>query len=202
MFPGAHARAAHALAKEPDPARPHDRRRHPHARRRDRVGHHRAVAARVRASPYDVRKAFPYCGYEQYEFDVPTRTEGDAYARFMVRLDEMDQSMRIVEQARKQLDDAGTGDDRRHEIRAAAERDDRALDGSADPSLQDRQRRRSAFRRATSTKPSRVRAASSATTSSPTATTGRGACARGRRRCTTCKCSSRSRPATSSPTWS
>ena len=42
---------------------------------------------------YDVRKAFPYSGYEQYEFDVPTRTEGDAYARFLVRLDEMEESM-------------------------------------------------------------------------------------------------------------
>jgi NADH-quinone oxidoreductase subunit D len=54
---------------------------------------------------YDVRKAFPYSGYERYEFDVPTRTEGDAYARFLVRLDEMDQSMRIIEQVRKQLVD-------------------------------------------------------------------------------------------------
>ena len=53
---------------------------------------------------YDVRKAFPYTGYETYDFDVPTRQEGDAYARFLVRLDEMEQSMRIVEQARKRLD--------------------------------------------------------------------------------------------------
>jgi NADH-quinone oxidoreductase subunit D len=52
---------------------------------------------------YDVRKAFPYCGYENYDFDVPTRTEGDAYARFLVRLDEMDQAMRIVTQVRKAL---------------------------------------------------------------------------------------------------
>ncbi|HEY5257962.1 MAG TPA: NADH dehydrogenase (quinone) subunit D [Candidatus Baltobacteraceae bacterium] len=56
---------------------------------------------------YDVRRAFPYCGYEQYEFDIPTRTEGDAYARFVVRLDEMDESMRIVRQVRKQLDEPG-----------------------------------------------------------------------------------------------
>jgi NADH-quinone oxidoreductase subunit D len=60
-------------------------------------------ALRATGVPYDVRRAFPYSGYEQYEFDVITRTEGDAYARFMVRLDEMDQSMRIVEQCRKQL---------------------------------------------------------------------------------------------------
>ncbi len=52
---------------------------------------------------YDVRKAFPYCGYENYRFDVPARSEGDAYARFLVRLDEMDESMRIVEQVRKAL---------------------------------------------------------------------------------------------------
>jgi NADH-quinone oxidoreductase subunit D len=52
---------------------------------------------------YDVRKAFPYSGYEQYDFDVPTRAEGDAYARFLVRLDEMEQSMRIVEQALEKL---------------------------------------------------------------------------------------------------
>lgn len=52
---------------------------------------------------YDVRKAFPYSGYENYEFDVPTRTEGDAYARFLVRLDEMDEAMRIIRQIRKNL---------------------------------------------------------------------------------------------------
>ena len=62
---------------------------------------------RATGVPYDVRRAFPYSGYEQYEFDVVTRTEGDAYARFMVRLDEMDQSMRIIEQVRKQLEAPG-----------------------------------------------------------------------------------------------
>lgn len=56
---------------------------------------------------YDVRKAYPYCGFEEYEFDVPTRTEGDAYARFLVRLDEMDQAMRIVQQAREKLREPG-----------------------------------------------------------------------------------------------
>ena len=56
---------------------------------------------------YDVRKAFPYSGYESYEFDVPTRSEGDAYARFLVRLDEMDEAMRIVRQARARLDTPG-----------------------------------------------------------------------------------------------
>ncbi len=52
---------------------------------------------------YDVRRAFPYGGYQNYEFDTPTRVEGDSYARFLVRLDEMEQSMRIVQQVRKAL---------------------------------------------------------------------------------------------------
>jgi NADH-quinone oxidoreductase subunit D len=62
---------------------------------------------RAAGVPYDVRRAAPYTGYEDYEFDVITRTEGDAYARFLVRLDEMDQSMRIVRQARKYLETPG-----------------------------------------------------------------------------------------------
>jgi NADH-quinone oxidoreductase subunit D len=53
---------------------------------------------------YDVRKAFPYSGYENYQFDVPAREEGDSYARFLVRLDEMEESMRIVQQVRKALE--------------------------------------------------------------------------------------------------
>jgi NADH-quinone oxidoreductase subunit D len=56
---------------------------------------------------YDVRKAFPYSGYERYAFDIPVRSEGDAYARFLVRLDEIDESLRIIEQARKHLERPG-----------------------------------------------------------------------------------------------
>jgi NADH-quinone oxidoreductase subunit D len=52
---------------------------------------------------YDVRKAYPYSGYETYDFDVPTREEGDSYARFLVRLDEMDESMRVIKQVRDRL---------------------------------------------------------------------------------------------------
>jgi len=48
---------------------------------------------------YDVRKAEPYGGYERYEFDVPTREAGDCLARFEVRVAEMEQSCRIIEQA-------------------------------------------------------------------------------------------------------
>lgn len=48
---------------------------------------------------YDVRKAEPYGGYDRYDFIVPTRTAGDCMARFEVRMDEMEQSCRIIEQA-------------------------------------------------------------------------------------------------------
>lgn len=47
---------------------------------------------------FDLRKAQPYSGYEQYEFDIPTRQEGDTYARYLVRMEEMRQSLRICEQ--------------------------------------------------------------------------------------------------------
>jgi NADH-quinone oxidoreductase subunit D len=49
--------------------------------------------------PLDLRKTNPYAGYEKFEFDVPTRTEGDVFARYQVRVAEMRQSIRIAKQA-------------------------------------------------------------------------------------------------------
>jgi NADH-quinone oxidoreductase subunit D len=53
---------------------------------------------RAAGLPWDLRKSQPYCGYETYEFDVPTRQTADVYGRYIVRMDEIDQSLRIVRQ--------------------------------------------------------------------------------------------------------
>jgi NADH-quinone oxidoreductase subunit D len=63
--------------------------------------------ARAAGSDYDVRKYFPYCGYETYDFSVPTATEGDVYARYRVRMAEMRQSVRIAKQAIDRISPAG-----------------------------------------------------------------------------------------------
>jgi len=54
---------------------------------------------RATGLPYDVRKAMPYFGYEQFDFDVPTETTCDVYGRFLIRIEEINQSMRIIRQA-------------------------------------------------------------------------------------------------------
>lgn len=54
---------------------------------------------------YDVRVMNPYCSYEDFEFDIPVGTNGDTYDRFMVRLEEMKQSLSIIKQAMKNMPD-------------------------------------------------------------------------------------------------
>lgn len=53
--------------------------------------------------PWDLRKTEPYCGYETYDFDVPTQKTGDVWARYLVRLAEIRESLKIVEQALDRL---------------------------------------------------------------------------------------------------
>jgi NADH-quinone oxidoreductase subunit D len=59
---------------------------------------------RATGLPWDLRKSQPYCGYETYDFDVPTRDTCDAYGRFRVRVDEMKESLKIVEQCLDRLE--------------------------------------------------------------------------------------------------
>ena len=54
---------------------------------------------------WDVRKKQPYSSYDKFEFNVPTRTEGDVFARYMVRVEEMRESLKIVRQAMEGLPD-------------------------------------------------------------------------------------------------
>jgi NADH-quinone oxidoreductase subunit D len=56
---------------------------------------------------YDVRKYFPYLGYETYDFAVPVRTEGDVYARYLVRVAEMRESVKICRQALARISPTG-----------------------------------------------------------------------------------------------
>ncbi|HET7245591.1 MAG TPA: NADH-quinone oxidoreductase subunit D [Streptosporangiaceae bacterium] len=53
---------------------------------------------RATGLPWDLRKSQPYCGYETYEFDVPTQTTCDAFGRYLIRMDEMEESLKIISQ--------------------------------------------------------------------------------------------------------
>ncbi len=55
--------------------------------------------------PWDLRKVQPYCGYENYNFDVITADTCDVYGRFLIRMNELEQSLRIIEQALDKLED-------------------------------------------------------------------------------------------------
>jgi NADH-quinone oxidoreductase subunit D len=59
---------------------------------------------RATGLPWDLRKTQPYCGYENYQFDVITATSADSYGRFLIRVNELEQSLRIVEQCVAKLE--------------------------------------------------------------------------------------------------
>src|SRR6202171_1364375 len=63
--------------------------------------------ARAAGVDYDVRRAFPYLGYDTYDFNVPTETLGDVYSRYLVRVAEMRESMKICRQALERITPTG-----------------------------------------------------------------------------------------------
>lgn len=73
----------------------------------DQAAAYSASGPQLRASgvPYDVRRADPYSIYDRFKFDVAVRYHGDIYDRYLVRMDEMRQSIRILEQALSELPD-------------------------------------------------------------------------------------------------
>ena len=74
---------------------------------RERALAYGLTGANLRASgvPLDLRKDKPYSGYEQYAFDIPVGTKGDCYDRYLVRMEEMRQSVAILRQALAKLPD-------------------------------------------------------------------------------------------------
>ncbi|MGI5161850.1 NADH-quinone oxidoreductase subunit D [Microbispora sp. CA-102843] len=58
---------------------------------------------RAAGLPWDLRKSQPYCGYETYEFEVPTQNTCDVYGRYLVRVAEMEESLKLIEQALDRL---------------------------------------------------------------------------------------------------
>jgi NADH-quinone oxidoreductase subunit D len=66
--------------------------------------------ARAVGIPYDVRKTWPYLNYPTYEFTVPTRTAGDVFARYEVKIEEMRQTVKICQQALERISPTGDYD--------------------------------------------------------------------------------------------
>ena len=60
---------------------------------------------RATGIPYDVRRAHPYSVYPELEFEIPTREEGDSYARYLLHLDEIKQSIHIIDQVLHKMPD-------------------------------------------------------------------------------------------------
>ena len=72
--------------------------------------------ARAVGVNYDVRKMFPYLKYETFDFQVPTHTDGDVYARYLVKMDEMRESVKICRQALERIAPVGAYDCRDYRI--------------------------------------------------------------------------------------
>ena len=81
--------------------------------------------------PWDLRKVMPYSGYEDYDFEVPTSTDADCYARFLLRLAEMHESLKIMRAGRQAARGAGPGHGAGRENRLAGATVDRRPTGWA-----------------------------------------------------------------------
>jgi NADH-quinone oxidoreductase subunit D len=67
------------------------------------------ASARGSGVDWDLRRDMPYSGYEEFDFDVPVRTEGDVYARYLVRMRELRESVKIIKQAIEKVRTCGNG---------------------------------------------------------------------------------------------
>ena len=95
------------------------------------------VMVRGSGAAWDLRKAQPYECYAELEFDIPIGKHGDCYDRYLVRMEEMRQSVRIMKQCCERLSTETRPGQRREPQDGAAEaRRDEELDGGADPPLQ------------------------------------------------------------------
>ena len=119
-LPGEARRVRRPADQERDLPEAHAGRRRHLEGRRDRLRPGRADRARRPASTTTCASTFPYLGYETYDFAVPTQTEGDVYARYLVRVAEMRESMKICRQALERI--TPTGIVRRSTIRASRRR--------------------------------------------------------------------------------
>ena len=120
----------------------------------------------------DLRKTAPYSGYENYEFEVATSDDCDCYGRYLVRVKEMREAVKILRQALDRLPDGPVNVDDRKMLPPAA-RGARDLDGGGHPPLQALHRGLLGSARATCTSLSSRVAARTAATSSATARTNR-----------------------------
>lgn len=78
---------------------------------------------------YDVRKAFPYSSYEDFDFEVPLGSKGDNYDRFLVRFNEMEESLKICEQALANMPDGKINVDDPHVVLPPKEQVYNSIDG-------------------------------------------------------------------------
>ena len=117
---------------------------------------------------WDLRRDMPYSGYEKFKFKVPVSTDGDVWARYIVRMEEMRESVRICQQALDGMPDRPP-EGRRAQGGSSRPRGDEDPDGVAHLSLQDRHRRLRSALPARSIRRSNRRAGRWVTTSSPMA---------------------------------